>query len=476
MRLSLTMGALSLAGTLSCSQPVPERPDIVLIVADTLRHDALGAYGAPPAASPRLDALASQGVVFEDCIAQCSWTRPSMVSLFQGVHLPRYRDRPADDLSTLAEELRGEGYLCLASGANPLLGAEVGFARGFDSYELRTLPPESIAGVPLGAPWQEVWSAAEPWVLAAPTEAPLFLYLHLMEPHAPYAVDPRWEQDLALADARPLSPELLAWIKMRMGDDSVRGEAWENGLARIQSTRHAYSHSVRSLDEGVGVIVDEIRKLRPSRPQVFVLASDHGEALFDALAPTSMLGDPGQTPDTVLYRDHGQVLPEALIRVPLIAFGHGVPEGLRVADSVQNLDLFPTLLELGGRRSTPPRDGRSLLPWSSPASGPGLSFAAVLHEHAVRDQASGLKLILPTAVGRAEGRRPMFTSWAEDPAGLKDLSSRMPQARQLLEAELDSWRIRGAVSSSIRASDPTVLRALGYSGPSGAPLPLDRAR
>lgn len=465
------IGVAALMGSLSCCQPAPQRPDIILIVADTLRRDALGVYGASPAATPKLDSLAAQGVVFEDCIAQCSWTRPSMVSLFQGVHLPSYRDRPAEELSTLAEELSDEGYLCLASGANPLLGADVGFARGFERYELRTRPPEVPEGVPLGGSWQEVWLAADPGVRAAPSDAPLFIYLHLMEPHAPYELDPRWGQELALPDARPLSLRLLAKLKEQLGADVADGGAWQEGLARIQAARHAYSHSVRSLDEGVGLIVDELRSLRPERPKIFLLASDHGEALFDVLAPTQPRGDAVRDPEVALYRDHGQILPEALIRVPLIVFGHGIPRGLRVKDSVQNLDLFPTLIELAGRDPAPTRDGRSLLPWSSARAASALSFASVLHEHAVRDQASGLKPVLPTAVGRSAGRGPMLTSWVEDPAGLEDLSRTLPRERELLEAELDSWSRRGAVSSSLRVSDPAVLRALGYSGPGGDPLP-----
>lgn len=469
---SLRLALLALAG---CAPSAPLGPDVVLIVADTLRRDALGTYGAPTGSSPCLDALAARGLVYEDCVAQCSWTRPSMVSLLQGVPLPRYRDRPVEELSTLAEELSARGYACIAGVANPLVGEDAGFARGFGAFHLRTQPPATPGGVPLGGTWSEVWEAVEPELEATPADQPLFLYLHLMEPHAPYRVDPRWSSALAPEAARPLDPALARAAQGPAPLSPGEDEAWAEAEQRIQADRLAYAHAVRTLDEGIGEVVARVRALRADRDPVFVVGSDHGEALYDCLAPPAAGPVEAAAPEARLMREHGRVLAEPLIRVPLLVFGGGVPQGQRVRGPVENLDLFPTLLALAAAGDAPSRGGGSLHPWGGAPDRGGLAFAAVLHERAVRDSTSGLKLVVPTPVGEAEGRRAVLTDWREDPAGLRDLSLERAEERAALQARLGAWVRTHGTPSSLDSSDPAVLRALGYAGPSGAPLPLGPA-
>ena len=85
------------------------RPDVFLIVVDTLRADRLQPYGCERPTSPTLQALAERGVVFEDVTAQGSWTKPSMVSLLQGHYLTAYRDILLEDSPTMAEQFRKSG-------------------------------------------------------------------------------------------------------------------------------------------------------------------------------------------------------------------------------------------------------------------------------------------------------------------------------------------------------------------------------
>jgi arylsulfatase A-like enzyme len=125
---------------LACSKPAPNtvrRPDVFLIVVDTLRADHLGCYGYPRPSSPNLDRLAAEGAVFEDATSQASWTRLSMVSMLQGHYVTDYRDVFEEKAPTLAEVFHQAGYRTVGEVANILLSADAGFGRGFDHYDAR---------------------------------------------------------------------------------------------------------------------------------------------------------------------------------------------------------------------------------------------------------------------------------------------------------------------------------------------------
>ncbi|MDP6956046.1 MAG: sulfatase-like hydrolase/transferase, partial [Planctomycetota bacterium] len=77
------------------------RPDVFLVVVDTLRADHLSAYGYPEPTSPTLDRLAREGVLLEDVTAQCSWTKPSVVSLMTSHYITTYRDTFEESATTM---------------------------------------------------------------------------------------------------------------------------------------------------------------------------------------------------------------------------------------------------------------------------------------------------------------------------------------------------------------------------------------
>ena len=102
----------ALAVWASCSRSgrdLEHRPDVYVVVIDTLRADRLGCYGYGRDTSPFLDKLAAEGTVFRDNTAQSSWTLPSMVSLFSGRYVTTYRDEFPEDAPTLAESFRASG-------------------------------------------------------------------------------------------------------------------------------------------------------------------------------------------------------------------------------------------------------------------------------------------------------------------------------------------------------------------------------
>jgi uncharacterized sulfatase len=119
---------------------VERRPDILLIVLDTLRADRLSCYGYPRETSPYLDEFAQGGVLYERAISPAQWTIPSHASLFTGEYptthvVNQIYDKLSKHLITLAETLHDEGYLTVGFCNNPLLGVvENGLDRGFEEF------------------------------------------------------------------------------------------------------------------------------------------------------------------------------------------------------------------------------------------------------------------------------------------------------------------------------------------------------
>jgi arylsulfatase A-like enzyme len=176
--------------------PVLQRPDreprnVLLIVIDTLRADRLGIYGSGRDLTPAMDALGAQGIVFENVVAQSAWTSPATASILTGTDPTTHGVRRLGDtidtaVPALAEVLGANGYATAAITTNINVRAELGFDRGFASYRYL---PESEARKGFYAQAAEVQAEAIDW-LDAQAGRPFFLYLHLSEPHAPYAPSP----------------------------------------------------------------------------------------------------------------------------------------------------------------------------------------------------------------------------------------------------------------------------------------------
>src|SRR5262245_53908665 len=126
------VAALIVLGTLSCAPP-PPRPNVVLIVVDTLRADRLGAWGFPRGTTPHLDALARRAVSFPRAYAPATWTLPSVASILTGLHpttlaATQFRSRIPEGAETLAERLGREGYGTAAVVSHILVASRSGFA------------------------------------------------------------------------------------------------------------------------------------------------------------------------------------------------------------------------------------------------------------------------------------------------------------------------------------------------------------
>jgi arylsulfatase A-like enzyme/Flp pilus assembly protein TadD len=284
-------------------------PSIVLVSIDTLRADHVGAYGATSGATPNLDALAAEGVVFEGAVSPVPVTLPAHASMLTGLlpHRHGVRDnglyRLPPDVPVLAAELAAARYDTAAVVAAAVLDRQYGLGRGFRVYDDAVGGAAGLAIAERGA--ATVTDAA--LAAASRLRPPFFLFVHYYDPHAAYRPPSPWSERFS---ARPYDGE-VAYADAEVG--RLRRELAARGLAT---------------------------------DPVFVVTSDHGEGL----------GEHGEA-------THGPFLYQATLHVPLIVAAPGRwPAGRRVKGLVSNLDVTPTLLSLAGRPVPASLDGRDLGP------------------------------------------------------------------------------------------------------------------
>jgi arylsulfatase A-like enzyme len=316
-----------------------ERPNILVIVVDTLRHDHLTPYGySVHDTSPEIQkALAGPGTVVEEAYSQAPWTLPSVVSLLTGRHPGELLGSdmasygvPAG-VPTLAERLAGLGYDTGAFMANPVLHEGAGFGRGFQTFWVDGHLQQRGA--------EEVNRHAVPW-LRAHQRRPFFLYAQYVDPHDPYE-NPDMINGRAFFMPGYTGPVAGNWIhgiyngRLQLADP-------ERDIPYIQAL---YDGEVRYADRHIGALLAQIDPGVLANTLI-VLTADHGEELHDHGG-----------------WKHGHTLYEDQIHVPLILRWDGhIPAGKRLPGTVRLLDLAPTLVGAAGGKPDPAWDGVDLLP------------------------------------------------------------------------------------------------------------------
>jgi arylsulfatase A-like enzyme len=295
-------------GSLPATSPAGP-PSIILVSIDTLRADHVGAYGAKTGATPNLDALAADGVLFENALTPVPITLPAHASMLTGLlpHRHGVRDnglyRLPADVPTLAAALAAAGYDTAAVVGAAVLDREYGLDRGFSTYDDRVGGPGGLT-IP-ERPATAVTDAA--LAAAAGLRPPFFLFVHYYDPHAAYNPPPPWSERFA---------------------------------------GHLYDGEVAYADAEVGRLRRELVGRGLGGDVIFALASDHGEGL----------GEHGEA-------THGPFLYQTTLHVPLVVAAPGRwPAGRRVKGLVSIIDLAPTLLTLAGRPVPPGLDGRDIGP------------------------------------------------------------------------------------------------------------------
>jgi arylsulfatase len=322
--LAIAILATILAGGCSDSLRIEKPEGVILIVLDTLRADHLGSYGSELGLTPNLDRLAVRSVVFENAIATSSWTRPSIASMLTSRHptslgLFSRKDALADEHLTVAEILREQaGLATLGVSTSPNSSAEFGFDQGYDAYVTSTLSGSYANDQPI--PIAEGVNAEGLALLENHDIAGgFFLFLHYLDPHAPYLPHPELM-------TTPEPAGRFDGSRRRIDVMDTRTEITDVDRERI---RHLYAGEVKYLDLWLGKLFEQLEERSLQDSTMIVITSDHGEGLWDHG-----------------LRDHGNDLYRETVLVPLLVHYPGMEEGdgRRVETPVSLVDIAPTIL------------------------------------------------------------------------------------------------------------------------------------
>jgi arylsulfatase len=339
--------------------PGPQRVDVVLVVSDTLRRDATGAYGGA-ASTPHFDAFAADHLRFERAISAAPWTKPSIASLFTSLLPSRHgvasdpqmredkrrtgalqeMDVLSGSLHTLAEVLQTAGFQTAGFVTNPWLDARGGFDQGFDHYD-DSFADWSTSG-------DAAVEAAIEWLGRREAGRPYFLYLHLLDSHRPYgAIDPQQAESLrGRLNGDPYDVGLegrLLFEDLRLSDGTPLSRAGFRPTRAV--IREAYRRGVEQLDLRIGRFLSALRRDASWRQTAVLITSDHGEALFERG-----------------YGEHGEGLLDDEVAVPLVARLPGAePARGRIECLVGLVDVMPTLCAYLGARCPEPMEGWSFV-------------------------------------------------------------------------------------------------------------------
>jgi len=304
--------------------PPERRFNVIVVLEDALRADRLSCYGYPHPTTPVKAALAPKGIVFSHAYAQATNTRPSCASFMTSMYPSQTgvwntTDILPESYLTLAEILRSQGYATASFTQNINAGANAGLHQGFGTvfdHDVTGSRPQDVYGNPALRQWLE-----------ANRDRNVFVYLHVMDPHAPYDPPGPWV-------ARYRKPFLGG--EHKVPKDPQYDPAWLE-TPTVESRNFLYDEEVRHNDfqfEGFLKMLDEMGLAGNT---LLVFLADHGEHL----------GENG-------LWDHTPPGTTDVLHVPLILVCPGtLPGGRTVGQPVQLLDLLPTVLDLAGV----PRDG-----------------------------------------------------------------------------------------------------------------------
>jgi arylsulfatase A-like enzyme len=315
-------------GTVEDVATLSQRDDlnVIFILVDTLRADRLGIYGYERATSPVLDDMAAHSIVFKHVIAQSSWTKSSMASLWTATNpikngVLRYNHSLPEEAEFPAELFKRAGFRTAGIWRNGWVAPNFGFAQGFDTYVKPLSTPErrriqrgnpsarSLKGTDL-----DITDSAIEFLRNFGPER-FFLYLHFMDIHQ-YVYD---------------------------------SEAPDFG----SSYSDAYDKSVNWTDRIIGTFLYEADQLDLLTNTVVVIGSDHGEAFEEH-------GSEGHA--RTLYREVAEV--PFIVMLPFV-----LDPGIAVDSVIANVDMWPTIFDLVGLPPMEGTDGVSQLPLVLEAGG-----------------------------------------------------------------------------------------------------------
>jgi arylsulfatase A-like enzyme len=436
------------------------QPNVLLLSIDTLRADRIGCYGGS-VATPNIDRLAADGVLFENDACPMPMTRPSLSTLHTSLY-PREHGvvsngvALAPDNVTLAEVLSAAGYQTAAFTPVRLLDASSGLDQGFASYSA----PDAHH-----VPADQVAPRALDWLAGRDAKKPFFVWLHLFDPHLPYAPPAEYVHGAGV--------EQVSWRSLM----AIAGEHDGDIPASVlQRALELYAGEVAYVDHWVGVVRAKLEEIGELDDTIVVFTADHGECF-----------------DHGIYFEHADCLYDGAVKVPLlIRYPRQIAAGTRVAPQVEHRDVAPTILALAGLAAPPEFHGHPL--WPAPRAVDALApdaFALVEHplyqDRSAAERSRKQERIRsvagvptrPILIDRqsnalrsstwkliTEGAASELYDLRDDPAEAHDLATARPEVagrlRKILDEKLARTPLHLRESGDVNPRLRETLKALGY--------------
>jgi arylsulfatase A-like enzyme/predicted Zn-dependent protease len=415
----MTSCGRSSVGTPSRTTPV------VLISIDTLRSDHLPAYGYNGVATPNIDALRADSILYERAYSQVPLTLPSHTTIFTGM-LPGdngvrdnvgYRVDPK--IPTIQGLLKKNGYVTGAAVSAFVLRHETGIANGFDFFDddvepLKENEPSNLPAV-IGRVQREghdTLVAGQKW-LDAHADQPFFFFLHLYDPHTPYT---------------PPEPYFSRY-------------------------RNHYDGEIAYSDSVVGDLIADLKRHGVYDKALIILLSDHGEGL----------NEHGE-------EEHGLFLYREALQVPLmVKLPNSRKAGATVKTPVELVDVFPTILD---RTATPlpaggHRAGQSLLSFLDGKGAPRAIYSETYYPK-FHFGWSDLHSLIDGNDHYIRAPKPELYDLASDPGEKNNTLQSNRRAYVKMRTAIESFVQQASAPSNIDPEEAAKLAALGYVGSTAA--------
>lgn len=452
-----------------------ERPNIVFILIDALRADHLPIYGYSRQTAPNLTALARRSMTFTRMYAQASSTRPSVATIFSSlyptVHKASYeRDFLPESVTVLPEILRAAGYKTFGVSANANVSPTFGYSQGFDEFwvwktesafrlTMMGRVAEDVLGPSLLTRMLRERGEIVPRASAITDitlrgvfqggREPFFLYVHYIDPHAPYHPPSPFDQAFDYRRDPPVRAGGIDPLKLLSnGQDRQR-------IGRILDQ---YDGEILYADREVGRLLKGLEDLGVLENALVIVTADHGEEFFEH-------GKDG----------HGRSAYEEVLRVPFLVYWRDkVSAGATYDGMVGLIDVMPTILALLGMEPPDEIQGRSfaaqLVKPSEPEPERKLFAEVVQDSFALEMVRDGRFKLIQHLRGPHQGLEELY-DLEQDPLERTNLAPKARAEVAALRRELEAFnkftsqaasRVRAEQVQKLDRDTERALRSLGY--------------
>ncbi len=467
---------------------------VIVFLGDTLRRDHLDAYGYGRETAPVLTRLASEGVLFRDAISQATWTKVSVPSILTSLYpastgVVGIPDRVPSAATTLAEAFRSAGYATFQTSSVQFTGRLTNLHQGVEVLHERASVDNDDLGHSSAKTARTFVDRFLTW-LDDHHDVPFYAFIHVFDPHSPFEPYPPYDLMWASPTGKEEHEARIEQVDETFGDDKRIGDGNRVGpellpnreeleASGIDPDVHAaheldwYDGSIRGMDAEIARLMEGLEERGVAGDTLLAFISDHGEEFLEHG-----------------WHWHGNTVYGEILNVPLMLRWEGVlPAGIVVDETVESIDLMPTLLELSGIAAPEEAQGRSLLPLVVNADDPealgwvrrpAFSERKRMPSREERsdpedvDQYSvvweGWKLVRNVDPPEGRGEYELYSHEA-DPINLNDVSADHPEIVEQLKEQLAA-RLRYAEARKLASDEDAAddlspeelqrLRRLGY--------------